>query len=70
MLNSKGRISIDMNIWSEIILIITLVLLAGFTNSEIVIKAAIITMALSCLFDIILYLVDLVESTNVKPSED
>lgn len=54
----------------SIILIITLVLLAGFTNSEIVIKAVIITMALSCLFDIILYLVDLVESTNVKPSED
>lgn len=54
----------------SIILIITLVLLAGFTNSEIVIKAAIITMALSCLFDIVLYLVDLVESTNVKPSED
>lgn len=54
----------------SIILIITLVLLAGFTNSEIVIKAAIITMVLSCLFDIILYLVDLVESTNVKPSED
>lgn len=54
----------------SIILIITLVLLAGFTNSEIVIKAAIITMALFCLFDIILYLVDLVESTNVKPSED
>lgn len=54
----------------SIILIITLVLLAGFTNSEIVIKATIITMALSCLFDIILYLVDLVASTNVKPSED
>ena len=54
----------------SIILIITLVLLAGFTNSEIVIKVAIITMALSCLFDIILYLVDLVESTNVKPRED
>ena len=54
----------------SIILIITLVLLAGFTNSEIVIKAAIITMALFCLFDIILYLVDLVKSTNVKPSED
>ena len=54
----------------SIILIITLVLLAGFTDSEIVIKAVIITMALSCLFDIILYLVDLVESTNIKPSED
>ena len=54
----------------SIILIITLVLLAGFTNSEIMIKAAVVAMALSCLFDIILYLVDLVESTNVKPSED
>lgn len=54
----------------SIILIITLVLLAGFMNSEIVIKASIITMTLSCLFDIILYFVDLVGSTNVKPSED
>lgn len=54
----------------SMILIIALVVLAGFMNSEIVIKAAIITMALFCLFDIILYLVDLVESTNVKPSED
>ena len=54
----------------SIILIIVLVLLAGFTNSEIMIKAAVVAMALSCLLDIILYLVDLVESTNVKPSED
>lgn len=54
----------------SIILIITLVLLAGFTNSEIVIKAAIAAIALSCLLDIILYLVDLVESTNIKPRED
>ena len=53
-----------------IILVITLVLLAGFTNSAIMIKAAIAAMALSCLFDIILYLVDLVESANIKPSED
>lgn len=54
----------------SIILIIALVLLAGFTNSEIMIKAAVVAMALSCLFDIVLYLVDLVESTKVKPSED
>lgn len=54
----------------SIILIITLVLLAGFTNSAIMIKAAVVAMALSCLFDIILYLVDLVESTKVKLSED
>lgn len=54
----------------SIILIIALVLLAGFTNSEIMIKAAVVAMALSCLFDIVLYFVDLVESTNVKPSED
>ena len=54
----------------SIILIITLVLLAGFTNSEIMIKAAVVAMALSCLLDIFLYLVDLVESTKIKPSED
>lgn len=54
----------------SVILVITLVLLAGFTNSAIMIKAAIAAMALSCLFDIILYLVDLVESANIKPSED
>lgn len=54
----------------SMILIITLVLLAGFTNSEIMIKAAVVAMALSCLFDIVLYLVDLVESTKIKPSED
>lgn len=54
----------------SIILIITLVLLAGFTNSEIMIKAAVVAMALSCLLDIVLYLVDLVESTKIKPSED
>lgn len=54
----------------SIILVIILVLLAGFTNSAIMIKAAIAAMALSCLFDIILYLVDLVESANIKPSED
>ena len=54
----------------SIILIIALVLLAGFTNSKIMIKAAVIAMALSCLFDIILYLVGLVESTKIKPSED
>lgn len=54
----------------SMVLIITLVLLAGFMNSAIMIKAAITSIALSCLFDIILYLVDLVESTNVKPSED
>ena len=54
----------------SIILVITLVLLAGFTNSAIMIKAAIAAMALSCLFNIILYLVDLVESANIKPSED
>ena len=54
----------------SIILVITLVLLAGFTNSAIMIKAAIAAMALSCLFDITLYLVDLVESANIKPSED
>lgn len=54
----------------SIILIIALVLLAGFTNSAIMIKAAVVAMALSCLFDIILYLVDLVESTKIKPSED
>jgi len=54
----------------SIILIITLVLLAGFMNSAIITKAAIAAIALSCLLDIILYLVDLVESTNVKPSED
>lgn len=52
------------------VLIITLVLLAGFMNSAIMIKAAIASIALSCLFDIILYLVDLVESTIIKPSED
>ena len=56
--------------YSLIILIITLVLLAGFTNSAIMIKAAVVAMALSCLFDILLYLVDLVESTKIKPSED
>ena len=56
--------------YSLIILIIALVLLAGFTNSAIMIKAAVAAMALSCLFDIVLYLVDLVESTKVKPSED
>lgn len=56
--------------YSLIILIITLVLLAGFTNSAIMIKAAVVAMALSCLFDIVLYLVDLVESTKIKPSED
>lgn len=56
--------------YSLIILIIALVLLAGFTNSAIMIKAAVVAMALSCLFDIILYLVDLVESTKIKPSED
>lgn len=54
----------------SVILIITLVLLAGFLNSAIVTKAAIAAIALSCIFDIILYLYDLVESTNVKPSED
>lgn len=54
----------------SILLIIALVLLAGFTNSEIMIKAAVVVMALSCLFDIVLYLVDLVESTKIKPSED
>lgn len=54
----------------SIILIITLVLLAGFTNSESMIKVAVVAMALSCLFDIVLYLVDLVESTKVKPNED
>lgn len=54
----------------SIILIIALVLLAGFTNSAIIIKAAVVAMALSCLFDIVLYLVDLVESTKIKPSED
>lgn len=54
----------------SIILIIALVLLAGFTNSEIMIKAAVVAMALFCLFDIVLYLVDLVESTKIKPSED
>ena len=52
------------------VLIITLVLLAGFMNSAIMIKAAIAAIAYSCLFDIILYLVDLVESTIIKPSED
>ena len=56
--------------YSLIILIIALVLLAGFTNSAIMIKAAVIAMALFCLFDIVLYLVDLVESTKIKPSED
>ena len=56
--------------YSLIILIITLVLLAGFTNSAIMIKAAVVAMALSYLFDIVLYLVDLVESTKIKPSED
>lgn len=54
----------------SVILIITLVLLAGFLNSAIMTKAVLATIALSCLFDIILYLVDLVESTNIKPSED
>ena len=54
----------------SIISIITLVLLAGFMNSTIMTKAAIAAIALSCLFDIILYLVDLVESTKAKPSED
>lgn len=52
------------------VLIITLVLLAGFMNSAIITKAAIAAIALSCLLDIILYLVDLVESTIIKPSED
>lgn len=52
------------------VLIITLVLLAGFMNSAIMIKAAIAAIALSCLFDIILSLVDLVESIIIKPSED
>lgn len=56
--------------YSLIILIITLVLLAGFTNSAIMIKAAVAAMALSCLLDIVLYIVDLVESTKVKSSED
>ena len=54
----------------SMVLIITLVLLAGFMNSAIMIKAAIAAIALSCLFDIILYLVDLVGSTIIKPSED
>lgn len=54
----------------SMILIIALVVLAGFMNSEIMIKVAIAAIALSCLFDIILYLVDLVESTRVKQSED
>lgn len=54
----------------SMVLIITLVLLAGFMNSAIITKAAIAAIALSCLLDIILYLVDLVESTIIKPSED
>ena len=54
----------------SIILIIALVLFAGFTNSAIMIKAAVVAIALSCLFDIVLYLVDLVESTKIKTSED
>lgn len=53
----------------SMILIITLVLLAGIMNSAIVTKAAITVIALSCLLDIVLYLYDLVESTNIKPSE-
>ena len=53
-----------------IVLIITLVLIAGFMNSAIMIKAAIAAIALLCLIDIVLYLVDLVESTKIKPSED
>lgn len=59
-----------MLIQSIILVVFSLVLVAGFMNSAIMIKAAIAAIALSCLFDIILYLVDLVESTIIKPSED